>query len=318
MGSKARFSLFSLIVAVLALVLAIPQVMAQDDNVTKIEFTGTVTAIAADGLTLTVDGLVVDVTDAEINLVVEVGTLVKVEGTLLDDGSVAAREVGAPDDQIGDDSVDDSGNDSVDDSSDDSADDNGDDSSDDLVDDNGDDDSADDDALELVGTLDSLNSETAVVGGMAFSVASAEIDEDVTVGELVKIHASLSDDGATWAAREIEVASADDLSFDDSGDDLGDDSGDDVGDDHGGDNSGDDFADDSGDDVGDDHGGDDIGDDHGGDDSGDDSVDDSGHDVGDDHGGDDGVSDDGSGHDAGDDHGGDGGSDDSGHGGGDD
>ncbi len=197
MFNKFRFSLIAL--AALALVLVVPHVLAQETTPATVEFTGTISAISDDGLTLTVDGLVVDVSAAETDLTFEVGMIVKVEGTVLDDGTIAASEVSAPDvPDVPDDSVD----------------------------------NTPDDTLELVGTLDSLDDQTAVIGGMTFDVTGAEIGEGVAVGETVKVHASLSEDGTTWLASEIELFQdedtvGEDTSDDSQGEDVNDDSSDD-------------------------------------------------------------------------------------------
>ncbi len=205
MFNKFRFSLIAL--AAFALVLVVPHVLAQETTLATVEFTGTISAISDDGLTLTVDGLVVDVSAAETDLTFEVGMVVKVEATVLDDGTIAASEVSAPDvPDVPDDSVD----------------------------------NTPDDTLELVGTLDSLDDQTAVVSGLSFDVTGAEIGADVAVGETVKVHASLSEDGTTWLASEIELYQPEDtVGEDNSGDDnsQGEDANDDSQDDSSDDNT---------------------------------------------------------------------------------
>jgi hypothetical protein len=203
---KLHFSLIAL--AALALVLVVPHVFAQETTQTAVEFTGTITAISQDGLTLTVDSLLVDVSAAETNLVFEVGMVVKVHGTVLEDGTIAATEVSPPDAEnpAGDSTTD----------------------------------VSPDDTLELVGALESLDDQNAVVGGMTFDVTGTEIGADVAVGETVKVHASLSEDGTTWLAREIELYVGEDtVGQDTSGDDNSQDNSDDMdGDNSGSDNTG--------------------------------------------------------------------------------
>ena len=82
--------------------------------------------------------------------------------------------------------------------------------------------------LEIVGTLDSLVSDAAVVNGLAFDLAVAEVQTGLAAGDLVKVHAGLSTNG-DWIAREIERfvpgaadgSGTDDSSADDSADDNG-------------------------------------------------------------------------------------------------
>lgn len=200
MLSQTRFNLLSLLL-VMGLLLVVTPVLAQDSEST-IEFSGTINAI--DGMVLTVDGLMVDVSAAETSLTLEVDMVVKVEGTLLDDGTVAASEVSAVE-------ADDSSNDDT-----------------------------DVDTLELVGPLDSLGDSTAVVGGMEFDITGATIEAGLEVGDLVKVHASLSDDGSSWLASSIKRYDDTDETTDDSDDDVNDDSND-------GDDDGDDSNDDSND-----------------------------------------------------------------------
>ncbi|NWG75931.1 MAG: hypothetical protein HXY24_15240, partial [Rubrivivax sp.] len=169
-----------------ALALVAPHVLAQDSTTQEIELVGAIQAVESPA-TLTINGLTVDASAAEVTTPLQVGVAVQVEGTLLDDGSVRAREVKAAEQGIlpGE--------------------------------------------LEIVGTLDSLNTATAVVSGLSFDVSGAEIDAGLTVGDMVKVHASLSDTG-TWVAREITRATAtgnagQDMSSDDgSGHDATDDS----------------------------------------------------------------------------------------------
>ncbi len=56
---------------------------------------------------------------------------------------------------------------------------------------------------EFIGTLTGLSGTTALVSGLVFDLASAEIEPGLAVGMVVKVHARLSD-GGVWVAREIE------------------------------------------------------------------------------------------------------------------
>lgn len=178
---------FSGLILIAALILVAPHALAQDSTTREIELVGEIQAIESPA-TLTINGLSVDASTAEVTTPLQVGLAVHVEGILLDDGSVQAREVKAAEQGIlpGE--------------------------------------------LEIVGTLDSLDASTAVVNGLPFDVSGAEIDAGLTVGEIVKVHARLSDTGV-WVAREITRATdtgnaGQDMSSDDgSGHDATDDSG---------------------------------------------------------------------------------------------
>ena len=61
------------------------------------------------------------------------------------------------------------------------------------------------DELEIRGTLDSLTATQAVVAGLTFDISIAEIQPGLLAGDLVKVHASLSQTTNTWIAREIAL-----------------------------------------------------------------------------------------------------------------
>ncbi len=168
-----------------------PHAFAQDST-HEVELVGPIEAIS--GSTLTVNGLTIDVSGAEINVALAVGTEVHVEGELLDDGTVAAYEVGPVEDGVLPGEV------------------------------------------EMHGTLASLDAATAVVSGLTFDVSGAEVEDGLAVGDLVVVHASLSDTG-TWIAREISSEDETSVGDDSSGDDARDDSSDDSVDDSSSDDS---------------------------------------------------------------------------------
>jgi hypothetical protein len=153
------------LVMIVALLVGASLALAQDDGQNKIEFSGEITAM--DGDTLVIGGFTVNVAQAEINTTLEIGAVVKVEGVLLDDGTVEAGEIGGADDPGAD---------------------------------------VPGDTLELVGTLDSVGTDTAVVGGVTFDITGATIEAGLAVGDLVKVHATLADDGETWMASSITSA----------------------------------------------------------------------------------------------------------------
>jgi hypothetical protein len=185
--TQRRWALaFTGLILIAALILVAPHALAQDSTTHEVELVGAIQAIESPAM-LTINGLTVDASAAEVTTPLQVGLAVHVEGILLDDGSVQAREVQAAEQGIlpGE--------------------------------------------LEIVGTLNSLDASSAVVSGLSFDVSGAEIDPGLTVGEMVKAHASLSDTG-TWVAREITRAtdtgtSSQDMNSDDaSGHDANDDS----------------------------------------------------------------------------------------------
>lgn len=227
----------------LALPLASPT-LAQDDPA-EVEFVGPIQAV--DGTTLTVGGLSVDISAAQVRTPLALDALVRVEGVLLPDGSIVAREVRAatlPDeaefvglvDALTAEAVVVSG------------------LSFDvraaevgpgvavgarvkvhatlstegvwvarqvalfIPDRAGDDDDGDDDRAELVGTLQEVGADYIVVSGQRISTVGAEIHDPLVVGLLVRVHLRLQ--GADLVAREVELARP---HFDDDFDNFDDD-----------------------------------------------------------------------------------------------
>jgi hypothetical protein len=90
------------VIPVIALTFALVGIVAlrtyAQDDTQQVEIVGTIEAV--NGTTLTVNGLTVDVSQAETTLTFAVGLEVKVEGDLLADGSILAREVKLPDQGI--------------------------------------------------------------------------------------------------------------------------------------------------------------------------------------------------------------------------
>ncbi len=214
---KARFLAFGFVM--LALLLAVPAALAQDGTdsttIAPIEFTGTITGLDTGTLLLMVNDLTVDASEAEINTTLALDARVKVEGELLEDGTVSAYEINAPDDDD---------------------DDMGDDRRDDRFDDDRlDDDLDDDNELELVAVLGSLDTEVtgvAIVGGLSFELAGAEIAPGLQIGDWVKVEARYDPAEGVWYATELEPYHPDDDDrFDDRDDDRFDDRDDDWDDD---------------------------------------------------------------------------------------
>lgn len=157
-GGIARLLLIAMLAAA-ALAWAAPEARAQDDA-NKVELVGLIESVQADAIT--VNGLVVSLTGAEVSATLDVGAAVWVEGVALDDGTIRAIEVAPAEDGV-------------------------------LL----------PGELEIVGVLDSLASGAAVVNGLTFDLAVAEVQPGLAVGDLVKVHAGLST-GGDWIAREIE------------------------------------------------------------------------------------------------------------------
>ncbi|MFN8377967.1 MAG: DUF5666 domain-containing protein [Anaerolineae bacterium] len=63
--------------------------------------------------------------------------------------------------------------------------------------------------IELVGPLTGMTGPRLTIAGIPMDATTAEFGLGVGLGQLVKVHASLNDQGA-WVIREVELASADD------------------------------------------------------------------------------------------------------------
>jgi hypothetical protein len=218
------FALIALLLMVGMVTPALGQATPTPARVNEIEITGIATALNTG--TITVGGRLIDTTQAEFKDAITVGALVKVHYSVAANGTLVAREVELA-------------------------------SNDDLNDDFED---FNDDEFEMVGIADAVTATTITVGGQIINIAQAELNDIIAVGALVKIHFSVDANGVL-AAREVELASNDDLDDDFDDDDRG---GQGQIDDNGNDGPGHDLNDDHGDDRDDDHSGSDSG--RGGDD----------------------------------------------------
>ncbi|MDX1612874.1 MAG: DUF5666 domain-containing protein [Candidatus Promineifilaceae bacterium] len=153
---------------------------ATDDS---FELEGTVEAIGDNEWT--VDGQTVQLADgAEIEAGIEVGDMVKVEGSLADDGSLLAREIEAL---------------------------HGDDMDDDDDDDMDDDEHVAGTKFELSGMLSDISGDSYTIAGqLVVAGAGTEIGPGVEAGVMVKAEGAISEDG-TLLAREIERVDEEDL-----------------------------------------------------------------------------------------------------------
>ncbi|MBK8023695.1 MAG: PepSY domain-containing protein [Chloroflexi bacterium] len=87
----SRLSMIAAALCAIALMSLIPGVSAQDAQ--SLELVGTIEAITVN--TITVNQQEVFISGAQLNVALQVGALVQVEGTLAEDGSITAREVNA-------------------------------------------------------------------------------------------------------------------------------------------------------------------------------------------------------------------------------
>lgn len=134
---------------------------------TEVEFIGLVEAMTLD--TITVNQQVIDISNAEFTVAISLGTSVKIEGTLLPDGSIVAREVKAPE-AVG---------------------------------------SILPGEFEIVGVLTSIEGGNFVIGQMLVDASFAEIKPGVALGELVKAHVSQNADGSLIAREIEPVSDDD-------------------------------------------------------------------------------------------------------------
>jgi LysM repeat protein/ribosomal protein L13 len=153
---RLKMSLIAVMVMIMALFIGQAVLASQAEQSTQdtIELIGAVQTINADG-SIVVNGVTVTITTAQLNVALTPGQIVKVEGTLLSDGRVAAREVQAP-------------------------------QSDDLQ---------DDDEIELVGVVESFDGTTLVVNGLVIDLSGAEINTPIVIGQIIKVHASFDANG---------------------------------------------------------------------------------------------------------------------------
>lgn len=233
----------SLVVVMAALLLMVGQAFAQSGSTSEIELVGTITD-QRDGM-IVVNDLTVLTTGAEIKTALEIGAAVKVEGTLLEDGAIQAREIGPASLDILPQELELVGTlDSIG-------------AAEAVV--NGltfdisaaeveagllpgdlvkvhasqrsdgtwaarelerhtpEDDGApeDSDSFEITGTLDEVGDGFIVVSGQTIDTTAVEIKGSLAVGVLVKVEGRVV--GGAWIASEVKLTSPDDSAFDDSG-----------------------------------------------------------------------------------------------------
>ncbi|MCA9905524.1 MAG: hypothetical protein KC547_16825, partial [Anaerolineae bacterium] len=154
MFSRKSFRFVGIFVlALLAVMLGASFVAAQDTTGTEVEFVGLVEAMTLD--TLTVNGQIIDVSTAEFSVAVSLGIPVKIEGTLMPDGSIVARQVSAPNAAGG------------------------------LL----------PGEFEIVGLLTGIEGGNFIIGQVTVDASLAEIQPGVALGALVRAHVSQNAEG---------------------------------------------------------------------------------------------------------------------------
>lgn len=184
-----------------------------DEPGSEFEFSGQVSAIGEDSWTIDGKDIVVTGTN-EIDPLIVVGDMVKVEGTLSGD-QYLAREIQLVKDSRGDDSSEDSNMDSEDDDS----------SISDMHD--GEDDSGDHDENEdsfeemefhLSGLVTMLDATTWMVGDQTVILNNrTEIHSGIASGATVRVEGVISD--GRYIAHEVELVHSEDINQDSGGDD---------------------------------------------------------------------------------------------------
>ena len=243
-----------------------------------VEFTGVIEAI--DGNQWTVGGQVITVDPSVLrDGPFIVGDTIKVEAEVQADGSIVVTRVEAPgaadnsntDNGTDANSNDDNGND-VNSNDSNSNDDNGNAGNSNAGNSNDDNGNGglvfDNSGTEAFGTVDSITTDTVVIGGQTFTIANgAEFKDQIIAGDFVKVHFTLNADG-TLSITEIETWDPALVNDGNSNDDNGNDSN--SNDDNGNDDNGND-SNSNDDDSNDDNGNDDKSNDNGGDDGGNDN-----------------------------------------------
>jgi hypothetical protein len=233
--NRSRISFFFLLLCAVAPLIFVPGAAAQEAR--SVELIGVIEALSLN--TVTVNQQTVNISRAEINTALTLGTLVEIEGTFGLDGAISAREVNAarpgmlPGEAeltglltgVSDSAFVVSGQ---------------------LIDTTGaeirglpatgvrvrihasvtgpnmwrarevevfgDDDTtrtANSEAFEITGTLEQIDGTTVIVAGQAISISGAEINDPLIIGTRVKAHVSMAA-GGILTAREIELADPDD------------------------------------------------------------------------------------------------------------
>lgn len=146
-----------------------------DDN--RVEFTGPLETL--DDASLTVGGQFLSIVpESEIAPGLILGDIVKVEATLQDDGSLVALEVKPLEEP---------------------------------EDESGEDDSNHEDEIEFTGEISVMDAASWTIADQPVAILdSTEIHGEFVVGDIVKVHAYLAEDG-TLTAREIEPGEASDM-----------------------------------------------------------------------------------------------------------
>ena len=162
MNTRALAQILSALILSASLMGVLPHAFAQADA-TNVVIVGMITE--ANDASLTVNGLAVDVSQAQIdaNVTLAVGEIVQVEGVWQTDGSIAATVVSLPGEGLLPDEV------------------------------------------EVVGLLTSLDTTTAVVNGIVFDITQATVDAQALPGAIVRVFATPDMTTNVWVARTLEL-----------------------------------------------------------------------------------------------------------------
>jgi hypothetical protein len=170
----------------------------------EVVFTGNVEAMGASQWTIS--GQVIGVEGASIDANIQVGDIVKVEASVMADGSIFALRIEA----VRPASVDDNANGDMNGNTNDDMNGNANDNmngnaNDDM---NGNANESPDDEQEIYGVVEALASDSITVSGVTYTIASfTEFKTIVSVGDQVKLHVVVASDGAL-VVREIERTSS--------------------------------------------------------------------------------------------------------------
>ena len=165
-NTRTLAQILSVLILQAALLGVLPHAFAQSDT-TDVAIVGAISETG--GVSLTVNGLAVDISQAQIDatLTLSVGEVVQVEGTLQADGSVLADTVSVPQSDLLPGEV------------------------------------------QIVGLLTGLDATAAVVNGMVFDITAATVDPTVLPGAVVRVIATPDPSTDVWTARELWQVGAD-------------------------------------------------------------------------------------------------------------
>ncbi len=169
MNTRTLAQVLSALILSASLMGVLPHAFAQSDTATVV-IVGPIEATS--DVSLTVNGLTVDISQAQIdaNLTLALDEIVQIEGALQTDGSILADSVSVP--------------------------------LSDLL----------PGEVEVIGLLTSLDTTTAVVDGIVFDITAATVDAAALPGAMVRVFATPDLTTNIWVARELSPVGAQDAS----------------------------------------------------------------------------------------------------------